>query len=84
MNLLFFNDFYPVMSYRRVQRESNESYVRRIFFGYSLWSAISCQHEWLKLHLEIDLLRNIHELRMVEVIIIEILSVIRDKIDVIK
>ena len=44
INLLLLNHFYPVMSYRRVQKESDEFIV----YGRSLWSAISCQRKRLK------------------------------------
>ena len=39
------NDFYPVMC-RRVQKESDQ--LLYIWFGHSLWSAISCQRDWLR------------------------------------
>ena len=41
INLLLLSNLYPVTSYQRVQKESDELlYIR---FGRSLWSAISCQ-----------------------------------------
>ena len=50
MNLLLFNNFYPVISHRRIQKESDELYG----FGHSLWSAISCQRLKVKLIREIS------------------------------
>ena len=41
INLLLVNNFYRVISYRRVQSESDE-----LLFGHSLWSAINCQGKW--------------------------------------
>ena len=46
INLLLFNHFRAVMSYRRVQKEATNYRIR---FGHSLWSAISCQRKWLRI-----------------------------------
>ena len=45
INVLLLNNFYPVISYRRVQKESDELFYIR--FSHSLRSAISCQRKWL-------------------------------------
>ena len=46
-SLLLLNNFYPVISYRRVRKEEKATnYCAR--FGHSLWSAISCAAKWLK------------------------------------
>ena len=47
INVLLLNNFYLVMSYRRVQKKK-EATNYCIRFGHSLWSAISCQRKWLK------------------------------------
>ena len=44
INLLLLNNFYPVITYRRVQKESGRVVVYGL--GHSLWSAISCQRKW--------------------------------------
>ena len=45
INLLLVNNFYSVISYRRVQKESGKLFYIR--FGRSLRSAINCQRKWL-------------------------------------
>ena len=46
INLLILNNFYPVISYRRVQKKKKATNYRTRF-GHSLWSAISCQRKRL-------------------------------------
>ena len=45
-NLVLINNFYPVISYRRVRKKKKATnyFIR---FGHSLRSAISCQCNWL-------------------------------------
>ena len=47
INLLLLDRFYPVISYRRVQRERRRKLLHAVRYGHSLRSAISCQRKWL-------------------------------------
>ena len=47
MSLLLLDNFYPVTSYRRVQKQKKTTNSSVYVVGHSLWSAIDCQRKWL-------------------------------------
>ncbi|CAD1480294.1 unnamed protein product, partial [Heterotrigona itama] len=58
MNLLLVNNFYPVISYRRVEKESDVYYCIR--FGHSLWSANQLSAQGTKQIMNLLLVNNFY------------------------